>query len=299
MANANVSASDVFFGRAAPTERSFRNKIVGLIAVQEIGINIIAMPIALGTAALAGAKLTDPRLLPLLVVVFLAMGVAMMTNNIIDAERDKTKWPLKPLATGLVSRSEALLCLAIWAVIGIVISIVFFNRLILVLGLLVLALNYAYSRYLRDNVGFFMLFLPFLLVPVAIWSGFSSGTVLTPLPWILGLLGAIWTPVVSTPQEGLDPTIPALFVRPRPTTERALYVVFATAVFFVGVAIFLYAQLSSLFVVVSAVRAAITLTQANNLGDKRTREKLEAGFKLETTSFSIYWLLLAVFAWIK
>ena len=137
MANAKVSASDVFFGRAAPTERSFRNRIIGLIAMQEIGINILVMPLALSTAALAGAKLTDPRLLPLLVVTFLAMGVAMMTNNIIDAERDKTKWPLKPLATGLISKSEALLCTAIWAVLGIVIAIVVFNRLILALGLLV------------------------------------------------------------------------------------------------------------------------------------------------------------------
>jgi 4-hydroxybenzoate polyprenyltransferase len=299
MANAKVSASDVFFGRAAPTERSFRNKIVGLIAMQEIGINILVMPLALSTAALAGAKLTDPRLLPLLVVTFLAMGVAMMTNNIIDAERDKTKWPLKPLATGLISKSEALLCTAIWAVIGIVIAIVVFNRLILALGLLVLAGNLVYSRYLRDNIGYLTLSLPFVLVPVAIWSGFSPETVLTPLPWILGILFAAWTPIVSIPQEGLDPTIPALFIRPRPTTERALYVVFAIALFFVGVAIYLYAQLSWLFVVVSAVRTAVTLTRAKDLGDNRSREKLATAFKLETASFSIYWLLLAVFAWVK
>ncbi|MGB8310382.1 MAG: UbiA family prenyltransferase [Halobacteriota archaeon] len=299
MANAKVSASDVFFGRAAPTERSFRNRIIGLIAMQEIAINIIVMPIALGTAALAGAKLTDPRLPLLLVVTFLAMGVAMMTNDIIDAERDKTKWPLKPLATGLISKSEAILCTAIWAVLGIVIAIVVFNRLILALGLLVLACNLVYSRYLRDNIGYLMLFLPLALIPVAIWSAFSPETVLTPLPWILAILMAARTPIVQIPQEGLDPAIPALFIRPRPTTERALYVVFAIAVFFVGVAIFLYAQLSWLFVVVSAVLTAVTLTQAKNLGDNRSREKLEAGFKLETVSFSIYWLLLAVFAWIK
>ena len=89
MTNGNVSASDVFFGRAAPTERSFRNKIVGLIALQEMGLNIMIMPVALGTAALAGARLDALQLLPLLVVVFLASGVAMMTNDIIDAERDK------------------------------------------------------------------------------------------------------------------------------------------------------------------------------------------------------------------
>jgi len=231
MTNAKVSASDVFFGRAAPTERSFRNKIVGLIALQEMGINIIVMPIALGTAALAGASFNDLRLLLLLVEVFLACGVAMMTNDIIDAERDKTKWPLKPLATGLLSKSEALLCTAIWAVIGIVIAIVFLNWLILALGLLVLAGNLVYSRYLRDNIGYLM----------------AS----------------------------------------------------VIAVFFVGVAIYLYAQISWLFVVVLAVFTAGILTQARNLGDNRSREKLETGFKLESASFSIYWLSIAVFAWIK
>ena len=33
MANAQVSATDVLIIRMAPTERSFRNKIIGLIAL--------------------------------------------------------------------------------------------------------------------------------------------------------------------------------------------------------------------------------------------------------------------------
>jgi hypothetical protein len=144
-----------------------------------------------------------------------------------------------------------------------------------------------------------MIFLPFLLVPVAMWSGFSPETVLTPLPWILGILFAIWTPVGQIPQEGLDPTIPALFIRPRPTTERALYVVFAFAVFFVSVVVYLYAQISWLFVAVSAVNMAVTLTRTKDLGGNRSREKLATAFKLDAASFSINWLLLAVFAWIK
>lgn len=175
----------------------------------------------------------------------------------------------------------------------------FFNRLILALGLLVLAANLLYSRYLRDNIGYLTLCLPLALVPVAIWSGFSPEAILTPLPWILAILMAARTPIVQIPQEGLDPTISALFIRPRPTTERTLYVVFAIAAFFVGVAIYWYAQLSWLFVVVSAVLTVTTLAQAKYLGDNRSREKLETSFKLETISFSVYWLLLAVFAWIK
>ncbi len=106
MANTRVSAADVLFDIAAQPERSFRNKIVGLIALQRMGINIIVLPLALGTAALAGARFSDLGLLPLLIVTFLTCGVAVMTNDIVDAERDKRKWPLKPLATGLISRSE-------------------------------------------------------------------------------------------------------------------------------------------------------------------------------------------------
>ena len=299
MTNGNVSASDVFFGRAAPAERSFRNKIVGLIALQEMGLNIMIMPVALGTAALAGARLDALQLLPLLVVVFLASGVAMMTNDVIDAERDKEKWPLKPLATGLISKSEAIFCMAIWAVLGIVIAVVFFNWLILALGLLVLAGNLVYSRYLRDNIGYLTVILPLVLVPVGIWSGFSPETVLTPLPWLLALFMAAYAPVVQIPTEALDPTIPALFVRPRPTTERALYVASVVAMFVFGFAIYLYAQLSWLFVVVLAVFAAALLTQARNLGDDRSREKLEIGFKLDSVGLSIYWLSIAAFVWVK
>jgi 4-hydroxybenzoate polyprenyltransferase len=76
---------------------------------------------ALGVEALAGASFSDFWFLPLLVVVFLAGGVTNMTNDIIDSERDKTKWPLKtlkPLATALLSKSEAVLYTLILSVIG-------------------------------------------------------------------------------------------------------------------------------------------------------------------------------------
>jgi len=299
MANAKLSASDVLICRTAPTERSFRNKIIGFIALPGLGIAIAVLPLVIGIAALAGARLDDLRLLQLLVLTFIAAGVANITNDIIDAERDKTKWPHKPLATGLISKSEAVLYAAILSVIGIVIAIVFFNWLFLALGLLVLAGNLVYSRYMRDNIGYLTVFLPQALVPVAIWSAFSPESVLTPLPWLLALFMVVYTPVVQITHEGLDPNIPALFIRPRPTTERALYVASVIAVFFVGVAIYLYAQLSWLFVVVLAVFTAGILTQARNLGDNRTREKLETGFKITIAGRCIFWLSMAVFVWVK
>jgi 4-hydroxybenzoate polyprenyltransferase len=299
MASAQVLAPDVLFYRNGPTERSFRNKIIGLIALAGVGIDLASLPLALGVAALAGASFTDPRLLPLLIVVFLAEAVSMMTNDIIDAERDKTKWPLRPLATGLVSKSEAVLYLAIVSAIGIVIAIVVFNWLFLALGLLVLALNYVYSHYTRDTIGYLTVMVPLALVPVAIWSAFSPETVLTPLPWLLALFLAVYAPIPSMMQEALDPQVPTLFVRPRPAVERMLYVAFVFTLFVSGVAIFLYAQLSWLFVAVLALLTVWLLLQARNLGDNRTREKLETGFRITMASVSLYWLSLAVFAWIR
>jgi 4-hydroxybenzoate polyprenyltransferase len=299
MATAHVSAPDVLFYRNAPTERSFRNRIIGLIALPGVGINIAAMPLTLGVAALSGVRFNDPRLLALIIVVFLAGCVANMTNDFIDAERDKTKWPLRPLATGLLSRSEAVLYLAILSAIGIMIAIVVFNWLFLALGLLVLALNYVYSHYTRDTIGYLTVMVPLGLSPVAIWSAFSPETVLTPLPWLLGIFVAVYAPVPSMMQEALDPQVPALFVRPRPAIERMLYGMFAIALFVSGVAIFLYAQLSWLFVVVLAVLTVWLLTQANNLGEERSREKLETGFKITMASIALYWLSLTAFAWAR
>jgi len=214
VANAQVSAADVLFYRNAPTERSFRNRIIGLIALPGAGIDIVSLPLAIGTAALAGARFDDLRLLPLLVIVFLAAGVANMVNDIVDAERDKAKWPLRPLATGLLSRSEAVLYTAILSAIGIVMAIVVFNWLFLALGLLVLAGNLAYSRYLRDNIGYLTVMLPLALAPVAIWSAFSPETILTPLPWLLAIfLGSIFAGAIndagSTRPTGSHPLHPA------------------------------------------------------------------------------------------
>ena len=299
MVKAIVSTSDVFFGIAAPPEHSFRNKIVGLISLLAPGIAIAILPLVIGIAALQGVKFDDLRLLQLLIIMFLVAGVGNMTNDIIDAERDKKKYPMRPLATGLISKSEAVLYTAILSGIWIVIAIVSFNWLFLALVLLGLALNLVYSRYLRDNIGYLTVFLPQLLVPVAIWSAFSPDTILTPLPWLLALFMVVYTPVVQITHEGLDPNIPALFIRPRPTMERALYVASVIAVFFVGIAILLYAQLSWLFAVLLAVFTVVLLSLAKNLGENRSREKLETSFKVTMAGNFIYWLGIAIFVWMK
>jgi 4-hydroxybenzoate polyprenyltransferase len=298
MANIKVSAADVLSGIAAPSERTFRNRIVGLIALQRVGLCIAVLPFALGVAALAGASL-NLQLLPLIVVAFLGGTAASMTNDIIDMERDKQKWPLKPLATGLVSRSDALLYTVILAGLALAIAALDFNWLFTTLVLVALGLSYLYARYTRDNIGYLTIIPVFACLPVAIWGAISLGTVLTPLPWLIVIFGAAWTTAVQITHEGLDPAIPALFVRPRPTTERTLYIIAIIVMFFVGIAVFFYAQLSSLYLVVLTILIAWILILAKNLGENRSREKLESAYKVIFVSISFYFLLIAIFVWIK
>ena len=216
-----------------------------------------------------------------------------------DVERDKKKWPLKPLATGLISRSEAALYTAILAGLALAIAGLVFNGLFVTLVLLVLVLNYLYSRYMRDNIGYLTVILTGAFIPVAVWSAISPGTVLTPLPWLIVIFGAAGATAAQITHEGLDPTIPALFVRPRPTTERELYVVSVIVMFFFGVAIYVYAQLSRLYLVALTILMVWIVTPAKKLGENRSSEKLESAYKIIMTSISFYWLLVAVFVWIK
>ena len=165
--------------------------------------------------------------------------------------------------------------------------------------LLALGLSYLYARYARDNIGYLTAIPVFACIPVAIWSAMPIGTVLTPLPWLIVIFGAAWTAAVQNTHEGLDPAIPALFVRPRPTAERTPYVVSVLVMFFVGIAIFFYAQLSSLYLVALTILIVWILIYAKNLGENRSREKLESAYRIIFVSICFYFLLIAIFVWIK
>jgi 4-hydroxybenzoate polyprenyltransferase len=257
------------------------------------------LPLPLGVAALAGVAVSNPLLLPLCVVTFLAVGVVTGTNDIIDMQRDKRKWPRKPLATGLISKSEAMLFTAILAVLTLAIAGLAVSWLFAIAVLATLVLNYVYSAYTRDHIGYASVILPLVAVPMTVWVAVSPGTLSTALPWFVFILFGAFGIAAQITHEALDPTIPALFVRPRPTTERALYVVSVIVTFFFGLGIFLYAQLSWLYLVPLTVFTVWMLVSAKDLGENRSREKLESAYKIIMMNFAcLFWLFVAVFVWI-
>jgi 4-hydroxybenzoate polyprenyltransferase len=299
MATSTVSAADVLFGQATPTEPSFRNEIIAFITLQRIAIGIMTLPIVIAPWALAGGRFDDPRLPFLLIVAWLVVTAGNITNDIVDTERDKRKWPLRPIPTGLVSRSAATLYVIIIAGIALMMAGLIFNWLFAVLTLLVLALGYVYTRYTRDKIGYLTVILPLALIPVAVWTAMSPRTVFTLLPWLLFAFTATLTAASQFTNEPFDPEAKALFVRPRPFTEMVLYVILVVAMFILGTTVFFYIKVSWLYMVVLAAFTVCALTQARYLGEHISQDKLQKAFRLLSIWVIIYWLSVTALVWIK
>lgn len=74
------------------------------------------------------------------------MAANLVINDFVDAERDEWKWSLRPLATGLTSKTEATFYIFILAGISFAIALVVFNWLSAAIIVLVFIAAYIYVR---------------------------------------------------------------------------------------------------------------------------------------------------------
>jgi 4-hydroxybenzoate polyprenyltransferase len=235
-------------------------------------------------------------------VVWLLVASDHVVNDVVDAERDKRKWPLRPLASGLISKSEGVLYSIILAGLAFTIALVVFNWLFAAITFffLVVVLAYIYAQYTRDPVGYFTVLVPWSLIPLAVWVAISPGTIVTPVPWLLAVFCVAEGAAEITASEATDKVpVKAIFVPFRPFTEMVVYVAAVIIALFIGTLIVFYAQVSWLYVVVLAVMTACALTAAKSLGSQRSPETVKKTFMIITISKAVSLLTLAVFAWIK
>jgi 4-hydroxybenzoate polyprenyltransferase len=293
-----VSVADVLFGQATPTEPSLRNKIIAFITLQRVAVNIIFLPVILGAFALAGGRFDDPRLPFALIVAWLISATGNIINDIVDAERDKRKWPLRPLPNRLIPRSAAALYAGVIAGIAFMMAGLIFNWLSAAIILIVIALSYVYARYTRDKVGHLTIMLTAAFIPVAVWTAISPGTLFTPLFWLAITLGALGAALINIVNETFDPEVKTFFIRLKPFTEMMLYVIFIIAMFFLGAAIFFYEKLPWSYLLVLTVITGWGLTAAKYLGEQRSLENLKKGFMIMVTYTTTYFLSIAIFVWI-
>lgn len=202
-----ASATEVLFGHAAPVERSLRNKLIGFLALNRIAANMLALPAVLCITALAGGSFSDPRIFILFMVVLLVFISGNAMNDIHDSDRDKQKWPRRPLASGLISRSVATVYAITIAGISVLLAGFFYNWLCTALWLLVIISGYFYSHYGRDRIGHLIVIVPEAPIALGIWTAVSPETILTPLPWLIVVILAAVGAAVNFTSESFFPKL--------------------------------------------------------------------------------------------
>jgi len=231
---------------------------------------------------------------------WLVVASTLVVNGVVDAERDKQKWPLRPLASGLISKSEGMLYSIILAGPAFAIALVVFNWLSTAIIFFGYIFGYIYARYTRDGIGYLTVVVPFSLVPLAVWAAISPETILTPVPWLLAAFCVAYVTASNTANEATDKVpVKPLFVQFKPFTEMVVYVAAVIIALFIGILIVFYAQVSWLYLVVLVAVTACALTAAKSLGSQRSPEVVKKSYKIFTLSNAVSLLSLAVFALIK
>jgi 4-hydroxybenzoate polyprenyltransferase len=254
-----------------------KNRIIRFIELQRPVINVIGFfPLVMAAAALAGGRLDDPRFPFGLIMVYLLVASNLVVNDRVDAERDKRKWPLRPLATGLISNTEATLYIFTLAGLSFAIALVVFNWLSAAITFFIFILAYIYARYTRDNVGYLTVLVPGALIPLAVWAAISPETILTPVPWLLVALRGVYGMAINTANEATDKVpVKPLFVQVRPFTEKVVYAAAVIVSLFIGILLIFYAQVSWLYLVVLVVATAYALIAAKSVGANGFRKRWE------------------------
>ncbi|MGZ4901777.1 MAG: UbiA family prenyltransferase [Halobacteriota archaeon] len=297
-----ASTADVLFGLAAPTQVTFVNKIIGLMALPRWGLCLMHVPAIVAVAFLAGAQLGDPRLPLMVAAVFLMTAGSVVMHDLVDVERDKIKWGLRPLPSGLISKREGTIYAAGLIGIGFVFAYLLHSPLFTAIALFVLFLAFLYVRYARDGIGH--LTEPWIpaFIPVAVWAAVSPQTLLTPLPWLLYLFVAAAEVGLSTTAESTYENVKAFFVRPKPAIDAAIYVLAVVVMFSVGTTVFFYAGLAWPYLLVLGVLIALALSTAKYLAEERSPETLEhkaKTFKTIANVTTLCWINMLVFVLIS
>jgi 4-hydroxybenzoate polyprenyltransferase len=302
----SVSLRDILFGFAAPKEHTIKNRVLGFVELQRPAVIAMGIPFVLAGAVLADRHMSVSwqqiisQKLALYVLgvfaVWLLIGAMHAINSAIDAERDKTKFPMRSLATGLIKRWEAVVYGLAMAGVALAVTYLTFNWAAAAVGLLVLVLGTIYTAYTRNNIGFLTETVMPAFLPIGGWVAISTGTVLMLLPWLLFIFAVFHQSAHMIACEAHYPEAKAFFVRPRPDIEAIIYSLCIVVMFFIGLSIYYYANLHWVFLVILSLLTIYGLRSASYLKEPRTFERGAKAFVAIVNYGLIFWLSLSILA---
>ena len=242
------------YGMAAPSGKSLKNKLLGLICLQRPLVAIMGPLMFLAGAFLALGEVPplDSAILGFIAVYSLTSAEHTI-DDFIDKEIDKKKWPTRPLPTETISRKGGGVYAISLATFGLVLSFIVFNWQLVVVESIALGLGTLYP-FLRDRIGYLSLPAIPALIGIGGWVAFSPDTLFTsPVPWILYLVFASWQAFHILTLPWALTVAKTFIVRPKPNTVAKISVIFSiiTLILAVYLSFYLIATLAFIIIMIT------------------------------------------------
>jgi 4-hydroxybenzoate polyprenyltransferase len=219
-------------------------------------------------------------------------------NDFVDARRDLSCWPGRPIPSRRLTAWQALglsiaaFCLSL-ALVGIV-----FSRLSLEISAVAVGLSCLYSAYLRDKVGYLVLPPIQGILWLCGWAAFSPDTLFTSwMPWVLYLFSIAWQSghiMIYSPLhplrkiKGVDLTqVPALFFKTSARTAATMGFWFLCLAVALSIFLGFYAHLGWLYLIPAVAMGLLALEYSRRFS--AAPENFSGGIK--AFSFATYFML--------
>jgi 4-hydroxybenzoate polyprenyltransferase len=199
------------------------------------------------------------------IAVYLLTATEHTIDDFIDIERDKKKWPDRALPNGLISRNHAGLYAIIMALIGIVLSYIFFNWQLVVVEILALSLGSAYPL-LRDKIGYLTLPPVPALIGIGGWISVRPETLFnSPVPWILYLVFVGWQSFHILAMPWAIKYEKLFIVKFSPRNTAIMSVLFSIITFIFILFLFIQVEFHLMFLLIVLLLSALFWSAAYNM----------------------------------
>ena len=234
------------------------------------------------------------------IAALIAFGGIHAFNDFVDARRDQSCWPGRPIPSRRLTSSQALSLAVLSFAVSLALVGIFFTRLSLEISLIAVALSCLYSGYLRDKVGYLVLPPIQGLLWLCGWAAFSPDTLFNSwLPWLLYLFSIAWQSghiMIYSPLHPLRKIkgttltqVPALFFHTSARVAAAMGFWFLCLAVALGLYLGFYAHLGWIYVVPVALISLPALQASHRF----SRAPEDFGRGIKAFSFATYYMLAA------
>jgi protoheme IX farnesyltransferase len=286
-------------GNVVSAHYSLSEKLAGAVDITRPVLTFMgALGVASAAAIAKGGFPTWGQSLAGLIAALVAFGGIHAFNDFIDARRDTTCWPGRPIPSRRLTSRQALILSVLAFAVSLVLVWQYFSRLSFEISLIAVSLSCLYSSYLRDRVGYLVLPPIQGLLWLCGWAAFSPANLFTSwMPWVLYLFSIAWQSGHIMIYSPLHPTrkikganltqVPALFFKTSPKTASIIGFWFLCLALALSIFLGFYAHLGLIYQVPVIIMGILALESSYRF--TRSSENFAAGIK--AFSFATYYML--------